>query len=72
VVAKCPPSFYICRTHGRPVELALEQLISNSGSRAYVVLALVKVVSSPLISIRTLRGSRFLSPRLGPLEGHAY
>jgi hypothetical protein len=56
VAAKCPTSFYICGTHGRPVEPVLELLISNSGSKASVVPALAERVSIPLISIRTLRG----------------
>jgi hypothetical protein len=69
VATKCPTSFYICRTHGRPVEPALELLISNSGSRASVVPALAERVSIPLISIRTLRGKGFSSSRLGAARG---
>jgi hypothetical protein len=34
--------------------------------------ALVEQVSSPLVSNRTLRGSYFSSPRLGPFEGLAH
>jgi hypothetical protein len=37
-----------------------------------VVPAFVERVSRPLVSNRTLRGSDFSSPGLGPHKGHAY
>jgi hypothetical protein len=56
-----------------PVEPVHELLISNPlKSRAPVALALVEQVSRPLVGSRTLRGSYFSSPGLGPREGHAY
>jgi hypothetical protein len=73
VASKYPRLFYICRAHGLAVRLSLELLISNPlESRASVAPALAKRVLRLLISNRTLRGSNFLSPGLGPREGHAY
>jgi hypothetical protein len=55
------------------VEPVHELLISNPlKSKAPVAPALVKQVSRPLVSNRTLRGSYLSSPGLGPREGHAY
>jgi hypothetical protein len=68
-----PPSFYICKTQGLAVEPAHELLIRNPlESRAPVVLALAEWALRPLVGSYTLRGSDFLSPGLGLLEGHAY
>jgi hypothetical protein len=73
VVARCPRLFYICRTRGLAVKPAPELLISNPlESRAPVVPAFVERVSRPLVGNRTLRGSEFSSPRLGPRKGHTY
>jgi hypothetical protein len=55
------------------VEPVHESLISSPQKlRAPVAPALVEQVSRPLVSIRTLRGSYFSSPRIGPREGHTY
>jgi hypothetical protein len=73
VAARCPHLIYICRAHGLVAEPALELLISNPlEPRAPVAPSLVERVSRPLVSNRTLRGSNFSSPGLGPREGHAY
>jgi hypothetical protein len=71
VAAKCSRLFYICRTRGRPVKLALELLISNSGSKPSVVPPLVERFLSPLIGNRTLRGLVFRARGSGRFEGHA-
>jgi hypothetical protein len=55
------------------VEPALELLINNPlESRAPTAPALIERVSIPLVSNRTLRGSDFSCPGLGPCEGHTY
>jgi hypothetical protein len=55
------------------VRLALELLISNPlESRAPVAPALAERVLRPLVGNRTLQGSDFSSPRLGPCKGHSY
>jgi hypothetical protein len=69
VAAKCSRLLCICRTYGRPVELALELMISSFGSRASVVPALIEWVSNPLIGNHTLRGLGFSSVGLGLLRG---
>jgi hypothetical protein len=73
VASRRPRLIYICRARGLAAKPALELLISNPlESRAPVVPALIEWVSRPLVSNRTLRGSDFLSPGLGPRKGHAY
>jgi hypothetical protein len=73
VVAGCPRLFYICMTRVLAVEPVQELLTSNPPkSRAPVAPALVEQISRPLVDDRTLRGSYFSSPGLGPREGHAY
>jgi hypothetical protein len=55
------------------VESAHKLLISNPlESRAHVVPALTERVLRQLVSNHTLRWSGFLSPGLGPCDGHAY
>jgi hypothetical protein len=52
---------------------ALELLISNPlESRAPVAPAPIERVLGPLVGNRTLRGSDFSSPGLGPCGGHTY
>jgi hypothetical protein len=73
VASGCPHLIYICSAYGLAAEPALELLISNPlESWAPAAPALIEWVSRPLVSNRTLRGSHFSSPRLGPREGHAY
>jgi hypothetical protein len=73
VAARCPPSFYICKTWGLAVEPAHELLISNPPeSRAPVAPAFAEWAQRPLVGNRTLRGLDFSIPGLGPLESHAY
>jgi hypothetical protein len=73
VAARCPRLICICRTHRLAAEPDFKLLISNPlESRASVAPALVERVSRPMVSNRTLRGSDFSIPGLGPREGHAY
>jgi hypothetical protein len=68
-----PRLVYICRVRGFAAESALELLISNPPDlRAPVAPALTERVSRPLVSNRTLRGSGFSSPWLGPRGGYTY
>jgi hypothetical protein len=73
VTARCPRLFYICKTRGLAAEPTLKLLISNPpDSRVSVAPILTERGLEPLDCMRTLRGSNFSSPGLGPREGHTY
>jgi hypothetical protein len=73
VAVRRPRLVYICRIRRVAVESTLELLISNPlNLRASVAPTSNEWDLSPLISDRTLRGSGFFEPWLGPCGGRPY